>query len=190
MKKRVVAKQVKKSEKGELSQHILRLVDQVGKEAGGAAPVVQIINFFGPKDHLERNRIWKAIKYLETQNRLALTDRQGEAQARLTNSGKHRLSEDAIWNLRLPVPESWDGQWRFVMFDIPMKLHRGRALFKEKLVDFGLMQYQQSVYIFPYDCESYIRGVADYFGVNEYVRTMVSHKIDREEEYMKAFGLH
>ena len=56
----------------------------------------------------------------------------------ITLKGKRVLSEDAIWNLIIPTPKSWDGNWHLVLFDIPADKRKRRDIFRLRLKELGV----------------------------------------------------
>jgi len=61
------------NKKGELSRDILKLVGDsafVADIEQMAAPMLQLLDYFNPENRIERQRIWKAIRYLEAKNRI------------------------------------------------------------------------------------------------------------------------
>ena len=179
-----------KPERGELARSILRLVEGGFDEgAKTEASAFEVINYFKPQDRFERNRIWKAIKYLEEQNRVSIDSRGDEYYILLTQEGKVKLAEVAIWDLSISAPKRWDKKWRIVMFDFPKEMTTVRNSFRQKLEDMGFTTYQRSVYIYPFECGEEVRTISQFFNVEEHVRYVLAVDIDETEKYIKHFDL-
>jgi len=178
--------------RGELAKDILRLVG-AGVVIGGAmvaAPnTLQLIDYFNPKGAHARNRIWKAIKYLEKRNRIAFEERGNQTFVVLTKGGRIQLDEDAIWELSIGTPHQWDHKWRIVMFDLPRTHEKVRQPFRLKLEDFGFKLYQRSVFIYPHECYEEIHTVAKWYGVDEHIRYIVATEINDMRRYVDEFDL-
>ena len=177
--------------RGELSRDILRLIG-AGVIVGTAivAPnVLQVVDMFDPKGRAQRNRIWKAIKYLEECERITFVERDGERIVLLTKNGKVALDALSIDELSLQPSRMWDRKWRMVMFDIPMYKARARVPFREKLRDLGFEMYQKSVFVYPYECREEILAVAEYFDVREHVSYMLVEDMTHMREYVLKFDL-
>ncbi len=179
-------------QRGELTKDILRLIG-AGIAAAGATVVapntLQLIEYFDPRSASERNKIWKAIKYLEERQRIRLEEREGSLYAVLTTHGRLQLDEDAIWELQIDTPRRWDRKWRLVMFDLPSKHEKIRQSFRHKLEDLGLKLYQRSVLIYPYECYQEIHTIASWYGVDVHVRYIVATEINDARRYVHAFDL-
>lgn len=177
--------------RGELAKDMLRLVG-AGVVAAGAvmAPnTVQLLGHFLPKSPQERNRIWKALKYLEEKQRITLEERGGNTYVHLTGKGRIQLDEESIWDLAIDAPRRWDRKWRMVMFDLPSRNESVRQSFRLKLEDFGLKMYQRSVFIYPHECYEHVITVAKWYGVDSHVRYIVAEEINDARKYLKEFDL-
>ncbi len=178
-----------KPERGSLAQSILQLVESEFDSSHAETNALQVISYFKPQDRFERNRIWKAIKYLEEQNRIAIKEKGDEYYILLTEEGKVKLAEVAIWDLSVSAPKRWDKKWRMVMFDFPKEMTTTRNSFRQKLEDIGFRPYQRSVYIYPFECTEEVSSICDFFDARQYVRYLVAIDIDNADEYITAFSL-
>ena len=177
--------------RGEIAVNVIRLIGAgIAMGAAVAAPnVVQIIDMFDPKGHAERNRIWKAIKYLEERERVRIEDADGERIVMLTGAGKILLNDLVIEELQIDTPRMWDRKWRIVMFDIPMYRSRIRIPFREKLQDLGFLMYQKSVFVYPFECRNEVIAVAEHYGVREHIRYLTVEEMSNMREFVKKFDL-
>jgi len=66
--------------------------------------------------------------------------------------------------------EKWDGKWRMVFFDIPENRRKGRDALRYRLKMAGFYKLQESIFIFPYECEREIRDFTKLFKMEKYVR--------------------
>jgi len=178
--------------RGELAKDILRLV-AAGVVVGGMAVVapktLQLIDYLNPKGRFERNRIWKTIKYLEEKNRIRIEDRGDALYVHLTSDGRLKLNEDAIWDMAVKKPYRWDHKWRLVMFDLPVRHNKTRDSFRLKLADIGFKLYQRSVFIYPYECHEEVHAIAQWYGVDEYIRYIVATEVHDMRRFAKIFDL-
>jgi len=178
--------------RGELAKDILRLVG-AGVVIGGSAIIapntLQLIEYFDPKNRGERNRIWKTIKYLEEKNRISFEEANGKTFVLLTTSGKQRLNEEAVWDLTIDRPRKWDHKWRMVMFDLPAHHNKVRDVFRLKLEDLGFHLYQRSVFIYPFECHAEVHTIAQWYGIDEYIRYIVATEVHDMRKFAEIFDL-
>lgn len=85
--------------------------------------------------------------------------------------------------------KKWDGKWFLVFFDVPEQQRNKRVYLREFLKDIGFYQYQKSVYIFPYECESEVALIKKIVEVGKYVSYVIADKIENERAIKTYFGL-
>lgn len=178
-------------QRGELSKNILRLVG-AGVVIGSAvvAPnALQLVDYFNPKGRAEKNRVWKALKYLEERGRVRFEETETATIVHLTTQGKVALTEIMVWELTITEPSRWDGKWRLVMFDFPIGQEKTRKLFRAKLEDFGFQMYQKSVFLYPHDCREEVSVLVRWCEAEDYVRFVVVEELHGMREYAKKFDL-
>src|SRR3989344_1753693 len=178
--------------RGELTKDILRLVGAgVVTSVGLMAPnTLQLIDYFNPKGKAERQRIWRAIKYLESRNRVSIYTKEGKRYVRLTSQGELALTEQSIDQMTVAKPRRWDHKWRFVMFDVPVRhSSTSRHSFRAKLEDLGFKLYQRSVFIYPYECNEEVHTVAKWYGLDQYIRYVVATEVHDMRKFVQLFDL-
>ncbi|MEK7614755.1 MAG: hypothetical protein AAB428_03765 [Patescibacteria group bacterium] len=74
----------------------------------------------------------------------------------LTPKGESVLRRLELQDFKLKKPKHWDGKWRALIFDIPEKRKATRERVREILTMMGFVRLQDSVWIYPYDCENII----------------------------------
>lgn len=103
--------------------------------------------------------------------------RHTKTDYKLTPKGEKKLQNILIDEIVIKTPRSWDGKWRLVMYDLPVRFNKARNAFRWKLKDLGFFQFQKSAWIYPYSCEREILFVADFFGVRKYIEILEIDKI-------------
>lgn len=106
----------------------------------------------------------------------------------LTEKGKLKALTYHFEKIRIEG-KKWDGKWRFVVFDIPEKLRKGRDALRDKLKELGFYELQKSVFIFPYPCKNEINFIIEFFNLRKYVRFGTIDFIDNELHLKKIFNL-
>ncbi|TSC94382.1 MAG: phenylacetic acid degradation operon negative regulatory protein [Parcubacteria group bacterium Licking1014_1] len=106
----------------------------------------------------------------------------------LTEKGKLRAL-----NIRFKLlnykKEIWDKKWRMVAFDIPNTHRKRRDAIRYRLRIAGFYELQESIFIYPYDCESEIRDFITLFKLEKYIRFALLDFIDGEDYLIKLFKL-
>ncbi|HEY4513269.1 MAG TPA: hypothetical protein VJH06_02035 [Candidatus Paceibacterota bacterium] len=107
----------------------------------------------------------------------------------LTGKGEKKLQYILIDEVVIKTPKKWDGKWRLVMYDLPIRFKNARNAFRWKLKDMGFYQFQKSAWIYPYPCEGELLFVADFFGVRKYVEILEISKVLDDKKLRSHFGL-
>lgn len=107
----------------------------------------------------------------------------------LTSSGKERLTKWEFTNFKLHKPKKWDRKWRVIIFDIPDKKRRVRDQIRYLFKTAGLYLLQESVWVYPYDCEDIIALLKTDFGVGKNLLYLIVEEIENDKHLREAFDL-
>ncbi|MCD6528081.1 hypothetical protein J7K44_00315, partial [bacterium] len=115
--------------------------------------------------------------------------RQTKAGWELTPKGRTEIIKMILW--KKLEKKKWDGKWRLIIFDIPELKRKDRDFLRRELKWIGFVEYQKSVWIFPYDMEKEIMTLLklwklEFRGDIKFVR---AEKITDESELKKQFDL-
>ncbi|MEI7513135.1 MAG: CRISPR-associated endonuclease Cas2 [bacterium] len=149
-----MVKVVRPPERGEVTKTILAVI----KVAGILSIALVAPNVIGALDKLgiiqTSNRKKEIID--STTSRLirkGYLKRNEDGYLRLTKKGREKLDEQTSNDYVFEIPKKWDKKWRVVTFDIPEKRKTARDRLRRALISIGFCRMQNSVWIFPYDCE-------------------------------------
>ena len=112
----------------------------------------------------------------------------GSILVSLTEKGKLRALNVRFKNL-YNRKEKWDGKWRMVAFDIPDKCKKGRNALRYRLRLGGFYELQESLFLYPYDCEKEIKDFVELFKLEKYVRFALLDYIDNEKDIKLKMGI-
>ncbi|MEK7176194.1 MAG: hypothetical protein AAB695_02350 [Patescibacteria group bacterium] len=108
---------------------------------------------------------------------------------RPTTEGERTLRRWVFSDFKLKKPRRWDGKWRVMVFDIPEKKRIIRndltALFRAA----DIYRLQDSVWIYPYDCEDIITLLKTDFGVGKYLLYMIVEELENDKYLRNWFDL-
>lgn len=107
----------------------------------------------------------------------------------ITDKGERLLH---IWKLedyKLNKPKNWDKKWRVVIFDIPEKKKKIRDQVRHLFVSAGFERLQDSVWVYPYDCEDIVGLLKTDFGIGRDVLYMIVDEIENDKHLRQEFGL-
>src|SRR3989338_1306775 len=107
----------------------------------------------------------------------------------LTSQGESLLRRWQFADFRFKRPKKWDKKWRVIIFDIPEKKKKARddltVLFRQT----GIRRLQNSVWIYPYDCEDIITLLKIDFRIGKYLLYMIVDELENDKHLREEFGL-
>jgi DNA-binding transcriptional regulator PaaX len=108
---------------------------------------------------------------------------------KITKKGRIRLFKEGFYQVTNKKNKKWDGRWRVLIFDIPENLRYVRDQIRMSLLNIGFMRLQNSVWIFPYDCEEYISLLKADMEISDDVLYMIVDELENDGHIRKYFGL-
>lgn len=126
-----------------------------------------------------RGRLKDTIRRLETQKFISWKEKDGDLILTLTEKGKKKALKFNIDEMKIKIPNKWDGIFRVVVFDIPERNRDARNIFRKKLKDLGFYQMQKSVFVHRFECREEIDFLRHELGVAPFVNYIVAKEISR-----------
>ena len=108
---------------------------------------------------------------------------------RLTPKGKKVLKKLELNDFKTKKPKRWDGKWRVLIFDIPEYRKNLRDKIRLTLRAIGFVRLQDSVWLYPYDCEGLIVFLKADFHVGKDVLYLIVDALEHDTPYRRHFGL-
>lgn len=131
-----------------------------------------------------------ALGKLAAQGCIVFEKRDGKQYARITESGRKTLVfEQEKAKLRSAKKRRWNGRWRVIIFDIPERRRRTRDRLRNLMQETGFVRLQDSVWVFPYDCEDFITLVKADLKTGSAILYMVVEHIENDKHLRVHFGL-
>ncbi len=125
-------------------------------------------------------RRYKFVRHIKTTNQNIYS---------LTQKGTKKVHKIIIDDIQIKNPKHWDGKWRLVIYDLPIRFKKARHAFRWKVKDLGFFQLQKSAWVYPYPCESEILFVADFFGVRKHIEILEINRMLNDEKPRTHFDL-
>ncbi len=107
----------------------------------------------------------------------------------LTPLGVKALNKFERNNFKVIKPKRWDKKWRILIFDIQERKKGIRDQIRVTLNYIGFVKLQNSVWVYPYDCEDLITLLKADFGMGKEVLYIIADKIENEKVLLRHFGL-
>ena len=108
---------------------------------------------------------------------------------RITKKGKDYLIRESIHSKTRNKNKRWDGKWRVLVFDIPEKRKSVRNQIRRALSSVGFMRLQNSVWIYPYNCEDFVTLLKADFKIGKDLLYMIVEELEYDKPVKSYFGL-
>lgn len=113
-----------------------------------------------------------------------------EGRAFLTPKGRKVLQRWELQNYKLPQPRRWDGKWRVLMFDIPERRKAKRVQIRQTLSRIGFARLQDSVWLYPHDCEEFVALLKADFNIGKDLLYLTVERLEYDLPWRRYFELH
>src|SRR3989338_8683086 len=178
----------RKARKGEIQKLVLKTVKLVGiLSIGLVAPnVIKAMNKLGLISNKRQSEIvGSSASRLAKKGLLRFNGKYYE----LTDEGEKRLRKLELQGYRLVRPGKWDKKWRVIIFDIPEKKKKIRDQIRSLFVSAGFFRLQDSVWVYPYDCEDIVGLLKTDFGIGKDLLYMIVDEIENDKHLRREFNL-
>ncbi|HEY4474135.1 MAG TPA: hypothetical protein VI957_03160 [Candidatus Paceibacterota bacterium] len=116
--------------------------------------------------------------FIERKEGMLRITARGERELRMLDSGSYRLKK----------PRHWDGRWRILIFDIPERRKSLRDKLRLTLLSVGFVRLQDSVWLYPYDCEDFVVLLKSDFKIGKDMLYLIVDALEGDQRYRKLFG--
>jgi len=130
-----------------------------------------------------------ALGRLAAKGLVTFEERNGKRYARITETGEQLLALESMREASMQKQKRWDSRWRVVLFDIPERRRGVRNRLRLFMQEYGFVRLQDSVWIYPYDCEDLIALVKADFRIGADVLYMIVERLERDKHLREHFKL-
>ncbi|MBA3733114.1 hypothetical protein H0W91_01925 [Patescibacteria group bacterium] len=107
---------------------------------------------------------------------------------RITKKGETYLLRENLYDNLKNNKKKWDGKWRVLIFDIPEGKKAIREHIRYTLISIGFMRLQDSVWIYPYDCEDLITLLKADLKIGKDILYMIVEALEYDKPVRAYFG--
>jgi len=126
---------------------------------------------------IDRKQLYCVLRRLRCDGLVEVIKKQNKGEIYLTSKGKTRWMNYQLNNLVLKQQKKWDKKWRIILFDIPEKKRKIRDSLRKKIKGLGFLEFQKSVFIYPFPCRDEINFLINFWGIEEnvfYLETLIN----------------
>lgn len=184
----------KRTRKANLQKAILAAIFAVGGlgVALVAPKMTRVLAKLEPEFMKSKFRKYSFNRSLERlkKNGLILWEKTDKGNfAHLTPKGKAKLRQLEMNDYKIKKPRRWDGKWRLLAFDIKEERKSLRNKVRHTLRQIGFIRLQDSVWVYPYDCEDLIMLLKVDFKVGKDLIYIIADSIENDKNLCKEFNL-
>lgn len=121
--------------------------------------------------------------------RQGLLTRNAKGLLRLTARGETELRMLQLAEFGSQRPRRWDQKWRVLIFDIPEYRKKERDKIRRLLSSIGFERLQDSVWVYPYDCEDLIILLKADLHIGKDLLYLIVDSIEDDRHLRETFGL-
>jgi CRISPR-associated endonuclease Cas2 len=119
-----------------------------------------------------------------------MIERKGTRYVELTDKGmRELLKQKQKFGELGKKKRRWDKRWRVVIFDIPEKNRSIRNRLTWTMRSFGFYRLQDSVWVYPYDCEDVLTLLKAELHLGNAVIYMIVEHIENDQRIREEFTL-
>jgi len=152
-----------------------------------APGALSALKVFGFKPHRRQQEVIARTRKELIENGYIGKDEKGFLF--LTPKGKVKLRYLEPSTELQKKPKKWDGKWRILIFDIQEKKRLTRDRIRHTLNRIGFHRLQNSVWIYPYDCEEYVTLLKSEFKIGKDLLYLIVEEIEDDHTIRKYFNL-
>ncbi len=181
----------KRWKKQNIQQAVLAAVAIVGLLAWAAvAPnTLQLLRYLPKEKYNLIYRAKTAAGRLVAKGQAVWVERSGKKYLRLTPAGQNVLAFEQAKVALKNQKKKWDGRWRMVVFDIPERRKNIRVRLRAVMREIGFVRLQDSVWIYPYDCEDFMALLKVELKIGKDVLYAIADTIEHDKDLRRQFNL-
>lgn len=139
-----------------------------------------------------KDKTRSAVNRLARKGHIKFVEEGGKKRLRITEAGRNALRQAELAALLAKGPQKprrWDKHWRLVVFDIPERRRAVRNRLRSVVRTLGFLRVQDSVWVYPYDCEELVVLLKADLRLGKDVLYAIVEKIENDAWIKKHFHL-
>ena len=116
-------------------------------------------------------------------------EKDGKKYLRLTNAGHKALALEQAKVALKNQKKKWDGRWRMIVFDVPERRRKVRNRLRAVMREVGFVRLQDSVWMYPYDCEDFVALLKAELKIGKDVLYAIADTIEHDKSLRRQFNL-
>ncbi len=131
----------------------------------------------------------RALSRLKQKGKIEFVEENGTRSVRLTEKGERAFLLEKQRLSLAKKTRKWDRRYRLVAFDVPEKRKQAREYLRFEMHEVGFLRIQDSVWVYPYECEEFIELLKTDLHIGKNVLYAVVEEIGNDKWIRAHFGL-
>lgn len=157
--------------------------------AAVAPNALKLLDYLPNERYNLRYRAKSAAGRLIAKGYATWIEKDGKKFLRITQKGRKAFTfEQAKVELK-NQKKKWDGRWRMIVFDVPERRRHVRHRLREVMLEIGFVRLQDSVWVYPYDCEDFVALLKAELKIGKDVLYAIADTIEHDKSLRLHFKL-
>lgn len=181
----------KRKKKKDIQNAVLAAVAVTGLLAFAAvAPnALRLLDYLPNEKYNLKYRAKNAAGRIVMKGYAKWVEKDGKKYLRITEAGRKALAFEQAKVMLKNQKKKWDGRWRMVVFDVPERRRRVRTRLREVMGEIGFVRLQDSVWVYPYDCEDFIALLKAELKIGKDALYAIADTIEQDKNIRRQFNL-
>jgi CRISPR/Cas system-associated endoribonuclease Cas2 len=157
--------------------------------AAVAGNALQLLEYLPNERYNLKYRMKSVAGRLVAKGYVAWVERDGKRFLRVTPAGRKALAFEQAKVALKNQKKKWDRRWRMVVFDVPERRRKVRTRLCAIMREIGFVRLQDSVWVYPYDCEDFIALLKAELKIGRDVLYAIVDTIEHDKNLRQHFNL-
>ncbi len=150
---------------------------------------IQLLEYLPKEKYNLRYQAKTAAGRLVAKGHAVWVEKDGMKFLRITPKGRKALEFEQTKAALKNQKKKWDGRWRMVVFDIPERRKAVRFRLCAIMHEIGFVRLQDSVWVYPYDCEDFMALLKAELKIGKDVLYAIADTIEHDKNLRQQFNL-
>lgn len=181
----------KRKKKKDIQNAVLAAVAITGLLAFAAvAPnALKLLDYLPNEKYNLKYRMKSVTGRLVAKGYAAWVERDGKKFLRITPAGRKAFAFEQAKVALKNQKKKWDGRWRMIVFDVPERRRPIRNRLRAVMCEIGFVRLQDSVWVYPYDCEDFVALLKAELRIGKDVLYAIADTIEHDKSLRLHFKL-
>ncbi len=181
----------KRKKKKDIQNAVLAVVAVTGFVAFAAVAgnALQLLDYLPNEKYNLKYRMKSVAGRLVAKGYATWVERDGKKFLRITPAGRKTFALEQAKIALKNQKKKWDGRWRMVVFDIPERRSYIRTRLRTVMGEIGFVRLQDSVWVYPYDCEDFVALLKAELKIGKDVLYAIADTIEHDKSIRRQFNL-